>query len=427
MRKKQNEYYDVAVIGGGPAGMMTAAIAAENGLKVILLEKNDSLGNKLRITGGGRCNITNATFDYKKFLEKFPEAKKFLYSPFSKFSVKDTFEFFEKNGLELVTEARNRVFPKSQKAIDVVKTLIKKIRKNKVEVLTRAEVVDLRRTGDGSNKIEALLLKDGRRIFAKNFVIATGGVASPKTGSTGDGFRWLKKLGLKVKKPNPNIVPLKTDSKIFHSISGTAWNNAGVKFLLNGKTKIKKTGRILFTHFGLSAPLILNSAYEVKKLLAQGRVEVVLDLFPDLDEAKLDKKILKLFEENKNKILKNVLPELLQKKLSEAVLTYSKLGIANKKVNEITKDERKNLVRILKNIRMTITGTLGMERAVIADGGLELDEVDTKTMKVKGWDNLYVVGDVLNINRPSGGYSLQLCWTTGFVVADALKNMVEKK
>ena len=419
---KNKKFYDLVVIGGGPAGMMTASIYSElnSEKKVIILEKNDILGNKLRITGGGRCNITNATFDYKKFLEKFPETKKYLYSPFSQFSIKDTFEFFEKNGLELVTEARNRVFPKSQKAIDVVKTFLKILKKNKVEILTNAEVVDIRRASDGSQKIETALLKDGRKIFGKNFVIATGGLASPKTGSTGDGFKWLKKLGLKIKKPNPNIVPLKTDSKILHQISGTAWNNAGVKFIQDGKAKIKKTGRILFTHFGLSAPLILNTSYEVKQLLKKGEVWVQIDLFPDLDESKLDKKILKIFEKNKNKKLKNVLVEILQKRLSEAIIKFLGNHLGEKAVNEITKEERKKIVKQMKNIRAKIIGTLGMEKAVIADGGLVLDEVDTKTMKVKNWENLYVVGDVLNINRPSGGYSLQLCWTTGYVVAKNL-------
>ena len=187
--KNKKEFYDLVIVGGGPAGMMTGISAAEEGLKVIILEKNDRLGNKLRITGGGRCNITNATFDNRKFLEKFPQTKKFLFSPFSIFSVKDTFDFFEKNGLELITEARNRVFPKSQKALDVVKTLEKKLKKLGVEIRIKAEVVDLRKADDGSMKIQTALLKNGEKIFGKNFVIATGGLASPKTGSTGDGFR----------------------------------------------------------------------------------------------------------------------------------------------------------------------------------------------------------------------------------------------
>ncbi|HIP33508.1 MAG TPA: FAD-binding protein [Bacteroidia bacterium] len=190
--------YDLCIIGGGPSGMMAGVIAARKGLSVIILEKNDKVGNKLRITGGGRCNITNATFDNREFLDKFPEAKKFLFSPFSKFSAKDTFDFFEGSGLDLVTEARNRVFPKSQKALDVVKTLEKELRKNSVEIRTKSEVVDLRKTAcdneeedcaDGNREISSVILKSGDRVSSRNFVIATGGMASPHTGSTGDGFK----------------------------------------------------------------------------------------------------------------------------------------------------------------------------------------------------------------------------------------------
>ncbi len=422
MIKKNKTDYDLVVIGGGPAGLMTAISAAKNGAKTIILEKNDRVGNKLRITGGGRCNITNATFDNRKFLEKFPETKKFLFSPFAKFSVKDTFDFFEKAGLDLVVEARNRVFPKSQKAVDVVKTLEKEAIKNGVEIKTRAEVVDLRKTGDEKNTIQTALLKNGEKIFGKNFVIATGGLASPKTGSTGDGFRWLKKLGFKIKSPNPNIVPLKTDNKILHKISGTTWDYSKIRFIQDGKTKIKKTGKILFTHFGLSAPMILNSAYEVKQLLKKGRVFASIDLFPDSEENILDKKLLKLFEKNKNKKIKNVLPEFLQKNLAGAILDHFPKIFANKEINEISKEERKELVKKMKNLEMEITGTLGMEKAVIADGGVYLEDVDMKTMRLKNFTNLYLVGDVLNINRPSGGYSLQLCWTTGFVVGENFKN-----
>jgi predicted Rossmann fold flavoprotein len=220
--------YNLVVIGGGPSGMMCAITAAKKGARVLIVEKNSSLGNKLRITGGGRCNITNAELDIKKFLENFPEAKKFLYSPFSKFSSKDTFTFFEKAGLPLITESRKRAFPKSQKAYDVFATLEKLLKKFKVEVVTNAEVVLFKKSHSDyidENTIEnigSIKLKNGREIFAKNFAIATGGNAAPKTGSTGDGFKFLKKLNHKVENPNPNIVPLTTDSQILQKISGTS-------------------------------------------------------------------------------------------------------------------------------------------------------------------------------------------------------------
>lgn len=438
MNKKINrdKVYDLCVIGGGPAGMMAGIVAARKGLSIIVLEKNDKVGNKLRITGGGRCNITNATFDNRKFLDNFPEAKKFLFSPFSKFSTKDTFDFFEKSGLDLVTEARNRVFPKSQKAIDVVKTLEKELKKAGAEIRTRAEVVDMKKTScdnesedckDGEREIRSVLLKSGDQILAYNFALATGGMASPNTGSTGDGFKWLKKLGFKIKSPNPNIVPLKTDNKILHNISGTSWSFMKIKFIQGGKVKLKKTGKILFTHLGLSAPLILNSSFEVKKLLDKGRVFASIDLFPDTEENDLDRRVWRLFENNKNKKLKNVLPELLDKKMTIAILEHFPKVFKDREVNSILKEERKSLVKLIKNIQMEITGTLGMDKAVIADGGVFLEDVDFSSMTSKKYSNLYLLGDILNINRPSGGYSLQLCWTTGFVAAEDIAKKIEKE
>ncbi len=420
--KNENKQYDLIVIGGGPAGMMTSVIAAKDGASVLLLEKNDSLGKKLKLTGGGRCNITNNQINPKDFLEVFGENKKFLFSPFSQFAVKETMNFFEKNGLSLVTEARNRVFPKSQKAVDVFNLLEKLMRKNGVEILTNRQVVKINQSGDDTKIITSIKTKKGEEFFAKNFAIATGGASAPKTGSTGDGFRFLQKLGHTIKKPNPNVVPLKTDSKILHDISGTSWSFCKIRFIQDNKTAFSKTGKILFTHFGLSAPLILNSSYEVKQLLKKGEVFASIDLFPDTEEPDLNRKLWRLFEKNKNKKLKNVLPDFLQKQLANAILQYFPEELANKDINEISKDERKALVKKMKNLKMQITGTLGLEKAVIADGGLVLEEVNFSNMTSKLYSNLYVLGDILNINRPSGGYSLQLCWTTGYVAGKDIKN-----
>lgn len=420
--KNENKQYDLIVIGGGPAGMMTSVIAAKDGASVLLLEKNDSLGKKLKLTGGGRCNITNNQINPKDFLEVFGENKKFLFSPFSQFAVKETMNFFEKNGLSLITEARNRVFPKSQKAVDVFNLLEKLMRKNGVEILTNRQVVKINQSGDDTKIITSIKTKKGEEFFAKNFAIATGGASAPKTGSTGDGFRFLQKLGHTIKKPNPNVVPLKTDSKILHDISGTSWSFCKIRFIQDNKTAFSKTGKILFTHFGLSAPLILNSSYEVKQLLKKGEVFASIDLFPDTEEPDLNRKLWRLFEKNKNKKLKNVLPDFLQKQLANAILQYFPEELANKDINEISKDERKALVKKMKNLKMQITGTLGLEKAVIADGGLVLEEVNFSNMTSKLYSNLYVLGDILNINRPSGGYSLQLCWTTGYVAGKDIKN-----
>ncbi len=425
MKQKKDKIYDLVIIGGGPSGMMMAITASKNGASVLLLEKNSTLGKKLILTGGGRCNITNKEFDNRKFLSHFGDAKKYLFSPFSKFSVQDTFSFFQKAGLPLVTEARNRVFPKSQKASDVFKTLEKKMKQYNVRVALNSEVIKVKKidSPNGEKIIASVKTKTGQEYFGKNFAIATGGLSHPETGSTGIGFIFLDKLGHKIKKSNPNVVPLKTNDKILHNISGVSVSFAKIRFIQNEKTAFSKTGKILFTHFGLSAPLILNSAYEVSKLLRNGQVFASIDLFPDTEINELDRKLWRLFEKNQTKKIKNVLPEFLQKKLAQAILEYFPKQLAEKKINEISKEERKNIVKKMKDLKMEITGTMGLDKAVIADGGLELEEVNFSNMTSKHYPNLYVLGDILNINRPSGGYSLQLCWTTGYVAG---KDVAEK-
>ncbi len=432
--KKSNskEEYDLVVIGGGPSGMMMAIIAAKKGAKVLIVEKNSSLGKKLRITGGGRCNITNAEWDNKKFLENFPKAKKFLYSPFSKFSAMNTFSFFEKAGLQLTIEARKRAFPKSQKASDVFITLEKLLKKFKISILLNSEVVLIKKSHKDFpdtkilDTISYIKLKSGREIFAKNFAIATGGMAAPKTGSTGNGFKFLKKLGHSIKNPDPNIIPLTTDSHILQKISGTSWTFCKISFIQNNKVQFSKKGKILFTHFGLSAPTILNSSYQAKELLKNGPLIASIDLFPDTEEPDLDRKLWRLFEKNKNKKLKNVLPELLQNKLSSAILEYFPDSLGLKTINDVSKEERKLIVKKIKNLDMKITGTLGMDKAVITDGGISLEEVNFSNMTSKKYSNLYLLGDILDINRPSGGYSLQLCWTSGYVAGEDVAKRINK-
>lgn len=419
--KGNQKKYDLIVIGGGPSGMMMAGRASELGAKVLLLEKNKTLGKKLRVTGGGRCNITNAELDIRKFLENFPESKEFLFSPFSKFSSKDTFTFFEKKGLPLIIEARKRAFPKSQKAKDVFSTLEKYLRKNGVEIKTNTQIISISKE---ANKIKSVKTKKNEFFYSKNFAIATGGMAAPTTGSTGDGFKWLKKLKHTIKKSNPNVVPLTTNDKWIHRLSGLTLSFMTIRFYQEGKSKIKKTGKILFTHFGISGPLILNSAFEVKKLLNKGNVIASIDMFPDTEENDLDKKILKLFGKNKNKVLKNILPELIHKNLAKELLNLPDIKLTEKEANSVTKEERKKLVKKLKNLEFEITGTLGMDKAVITNGGIILEEVNFKNMTSKLYPNLYLLGDILNINRPSGGFSLQLCWTTGWVAgSDVGKNL----
>jgi predicted Rossmann fold flavoprotein len=412
-QENQKDKYDVIVIGGGASGMMAAGAAAENGYKVLILEKNKSLGEKLKITGGGRCNITNATFDEREFLKKFGKAESFLYSPLSQFGVQDTFDFFEKRGLPIVVEARNRAFPKTQRASDVVYTMMKYTKNKNITIQASSPVVKV--NFDKENKqITSVKTKNG--IYsADKYILATGGVSHPETGSTGDGFRWLEKIGHTVNKPSPNIVPLKTPDKWVHDLSGRSLSFMKITFYVSGRKAFSEKGKILFTHFGISGPLILNSAKKVADLLHEGQVTATIDCYPDTDHGSLEKQILKTFDQNKNKDYKNIVDEIAPDGLGNTLIEFHIVPDVNKKVHSITKDERKQIVQLLKALPLSIEGLMGMDRAVISDGGIPLTEVDTKTMRSKVCKNLYLTGDILHINRPSGGYSLQLCWTTGFV------------
>ncbi|MDY0302819.1 MAG: aminoacetone oxidase family FAD-binding enzyme, partial [Candidatus Moranbacteria bacterium] len=277
MTQENHKKFDTVVIGGGPSGMICAGFAGSTGKKVLLVEKNYLLGEKLKLTGGGRCNITNAEFDIETLLDNFGDAKKFLYSPFSKFNIQDTFDFFESLGLPLVVEARKRAFPKTQSAQDVINKLKSFMKANNVTIKNNTAVIALDKK---DNQIKSVTLSTGEKISADNFVLATGGLAAPQTGSTGDGFNFLKKLGHTIDKSEPDIVPLTTDAEWVHNLSGLDWSFMQISFIQDNKVKFKKTGKILFTHFGVSGPLILNSAREVKKLLSAGPVTASIDLFP---------------------------------------------------------------------------------------------------------------------------------------------------
>lgn len=408
--------YDLIIVGGGAAGMMAAGIAASRGKQVLLLEKNRSLGEKLKITGGGRCNVTNAEYDVREFLKHFGSAADFLYSPFAMFGVKDTFKFFEDQGLPLVIQARNRVFPRTEKASDVFQVLRKLLDKHHVHIKTacpvkRIELKDGHITGVDTNQ---------GKFVADKYLLATGGISHPETGSTGDGFEWLSHLGHTVHQPTPTIVPLAVADEWVKSLAGVSLSFMKISFYLDEQKKFSKTGKILFTHFGLSGPLILNSASEVYELLLNGLVTAKIDLFPDTDLGSLDDQIIKRFDENKNKSLRTVFKEIAPRGTARAIETLLPEINFEIPVHSITKIQRKQIVDLLKALPVSITGLMGTDRAVAADGGVVLTEVDTRSMKSKLIDNLYIVGDLLHINRPSGGYSLQLCWTTGYVAGQSI-------
>lgn len=430
----ENKIYDLIVVGGGASGLMSAGRAGELGKSVLLLEKNKLVGEKLKISGGGRCNITNAEFDNRVLLKAYGKAEPFLYSLFSQFGVKETFSFFESRGLPLVVEANSRAFPKTQKAEDVLAVLKKYTEKGGVTIKTGTPVTRVHGSKDGITKVTS-----GRDSFyAKNFIFSTGGVSHGETGSTGDGLKWLKDLGHTVLKPTPAIVPIAVKDEWSKTLAGVSLSNMKITFFVGGKKSFALSGKILFTHFGISGPLILNNAHKVSDLLHEGQVTAEIDAFPKIDLGTLERNIISVFDKNKNKTLKNVIREIVPDGTAKGVLILL-AGVEGKgsrsdgseilrpagrstnsidtnvKIHSITKDERKFIVRTLKALPLTISGLMGFDRAVVADGGVALSEIDFKTMRSKIVPNLYITGDLLHINRPSGGYSLQLCWSTGYV------------
>ncbi len=409
--------YDCLVIGGGPAGMMTAGTASLNGLKVLLLEKNEQLGKKLLITGGGRCNITNSEFDNRKLLAKFKNDGKYLFSTFAKYSVKETLEFFHKRGLETKVENELRTFPISEKAKDVYNTLLNYLKETNVKVLSNSKVIDLVLE---NKKIIGVKLANNKILKAKNIVVATGGISRPETGSTGDGFIWLSKIGHNVIKPTPSLVPIATKDSWSKKISGVKIDDVKISLFQNNQKQNSIRGKILFTHFGLTGPTILNMSKDIGELLKYGDVFVHLDLLPNEDLGKLNLKIQELCIKNNNKKIKNALSEIIPKALIIPITQIIKID-SETKCNSLKREDRIKLVNCIKNIPIEVDKLLDVDKAIVSNGGVSLDEVDFKTMQSKLFSNLYLVGDILNIDRPSGGYSLQLCWTTGFVAGSNIK------
>lgn len=406
-----NKIWDVVIVGGGASGMMAGVVASSRGLSVLLLDKNKQLGEKLKITGGGRCNITNNEPDIHKLLAVYGEGAPFLYTPFSVFGVKDTFDFFEKRGLPLVVQARNRVFPQTENAIDVFNVLHKDLLKNNVSIKNNCIVKSLSLESGKIKKVETNI----GDFYGKSFVLATGGLSHPETGSTGDGYRFLKDLGHTVVEPSPDVVPISVKEDWVKNLAGVSLSFMKISFFLNNKKQFSKTGKILFTHFGLSGPLILNSSKKIKELLSLGEVTALIDIFPDTDIGDLEKRLIKIFDANKNKTLKNTLKEILPEGLSESfysILNFIDLDI---KINNIKKEDRRRIVDIMKAMPLTVDGIMGYDRSVVVDGGVVLKEINMKTMSSKLVENLFVTGDLLHLNRNSGGYSLQICWTTGYI------------
>lgn len=426
MKHPKKDSYDVAVIGGGPAGMMAAGRAAELGASVILIEKNENVGKKLLITGGGRCNVTNDTQNPRDFLAKLKGKGKFLFSTFSQHAVKESLDFFNSRGMETKVENEGRVFPVSNSARSVYDVLLKYMKEGKVDVVTGLAAKGFH-ARDG---VIVGLNTEKQTIVAKSYILATGGTSMPETGSTGEGFTWLEKIGHTVIAADAALVPVKIAEKWVRDLSGVSHQHVKISILSNGKRQDSRIGRMVFAHFGISGPLVLSFSKEIRETMQYAqpgdKIELSLDIMPDLNPEELDLKVQEVFKANQNKKLKNALKDLVTPALCPTLFTLTKLD-PEKEINIVSREERLTLVKLLKDMRMTPTGFLGKEKAIVASGGVKLEEVDFKTMQSRLFPNLYVIGDVLDIDRPSGGYSLQLCWTTGWVAGtDAAKKAKNK-
>lgn len=388
--------------------MMASGKAGEAGAKVLLIEKNKTPGKKLLLTGKGRCNFTRAEFNERLFVEDFGKGGKFLLSALFNFGAEDVIGFFEKHKLKTKIERGKRVFPATDQAEDVLNVLIRYLEENKVQVMGGTRVVDLEREG---NRIKRLVTSKGD-ILAKNFIICTGGKSYPLTGSAGDGYDFARKLGHKIITPEPALVPIKIKEKWAGDLQGLSLKNVQINVFQNGKKQDDRFGEMLFAHFGLSGPIILDISKKVGELLKLGETIISLDLKPALEYPLLDQRIQKDFKKYNNKIFKNSLKELLPQKLIPVIIKLSGIN-PEKTVNVITKEERKKLVGLLKNLKMQALGLLGFDQAIVTSGGVDLKEIDPKTMKSKLIDNLFFAGEIINLHGPTGGYNLQLCWSTG--------------
>lgn len=412
--------YDVAVIGGGPAGMIAAGRAAELGARVALFERNPALGKKLLLTGNGRCNITNAKSDSKTFTNAFGQNGQFLFSSLHKFGVEDTIHFFNKIGVETKVERGQRVFPVSDSAQDVLNALKKYLRTNGVTVYLNTYI---RSFAQNKQKITKMTHTKGSTV-ARNYIICTGGLSCSATGSTGDGLEWAQKLGHSIVEPQPALVPVKVNESWVKELQGLSLKNVEISIYQGQKKCDSRFGEALFTSDGLSGPIIIDMSKQIGTFLKKGTVHLAIDLKPALDFQTLDKRLQRdLFEHNK-KMLKNSLERLLPKKLIPVIIRQSGVP-AGKKCNKISKEERRKIVHILKKLTFEVKSLYPIERAIITAGGIDLSEIDSRTLKSKVTENLYFAGEVIDLDGPTGGYNLQVCWTTGYVAGESVAKTLQ--
>lgn len=450
----------IIVIGGGAAGMM-AAYAAANAAKenaaqgngspqgkaqVILYEKNEKLGKKVFITGKGRCNVTNAC-DVEDLFHNVISNEKFMYSSFYTFDNRMVMDFFEKAGCPLKTERGERVFPVSDHSSDVIAAMTRKLKEAGVQIHLNTTVEKLlwESTEQNENaeqgdeqpekkkkekkecgKITGVLLKDGNKVFADTVIVATGGISYPLTGSTGDGYRFAEETGHKLKEPVPALVPLVVAEDWCKSLQGLSLKNVSVILKQGKKELYSGFGEMLFTHFGVSGPLILSASSFYAKKAKEKQAELFIDLKPALSEEQLDKRILRDFEENKNKQFKNAIGGLFPAKLIPVMIELSGIH-PDKKVNEIAKEERKAFVELIKNLPLTVTGTRDIKEAIITMGGVSVKDVNPSTMESKKIQGLYFAGEVLDVDALTGGFNLQIAWSTGYLAGSSAAEAEQEK
>ena len=400
----------ILVVGGGAAGMMAAVTAARNGKKVRLIEKNEKLGKKLFITGKGRCNITNAA-DIEDLFSAVVSNPKFLYSSFYSMTNDQVIDFFEELGVKTKVERGGRVFPESDHSSDVIRALEQEMKRLGIEIRLRAEAEEIL-AEDG--RVTGVRLSSGKELHADAVIIATGGISYPSTGSTGDGYRFARECGHKVTDLSPALVPMEVKEWYARELMGLSLRNVEIR-ITDGKKKLyEEFGEMLFTHYGVTGPVILSASSIVGKKLKEHPLTLHIDLKPALTEEQLDKRMLREFEANHNRQFKNAVDSLFPSKLKPVIVELS--GIQeDKKVNEVTKEERLHFVRLIKDFSMTLTGMRGYNEAIITKGGVSVKEIDPGTMESKLVNGLYFAGEVLDLDAVTGGYNLQIAWSTGYL------------
>lgn len=414
----------VIIIGGGPAGMLAAITSAQNGNETTIIEKNNRLGKKLLITGKGRCNITSS-IDINDFINNIPGNGKFLYSAFQNYTNKDIINFLEKNGVSVKEERGNRIFPKSDKSLDVEKAFEREITRLHINVKLNSKVTKIMVK---NNKVEGVKYLNSENIektlYVDKIILATGGATYPLTGSTGDGYKMAEQLGHTVTKIKPSLVPLtasKGSIKICQKLQGLSLRNVAIRLIDEEKNKkiYEDFGEMIFTHFGVSGPTILSSSAHllryknVEELLANGKITLEIDLKPALSEQQLDLRIQRDFSANKNKEFKNSLDALLPQKLIPVIVDLSGID-EDKKVNEVTKEERLKLVELLKKFNVTISGFRPLEEGIITAGGINVKEINPKTMESKIVEGLFFAGEIIDVDAYTGGFNLQIAYSTGY-------------